>query len=106
MDGGRSAMCSPTAKARFRAIVAIALLLAWALTGATGWLIWLAPEGPRSGQITLLLGLVKREWGEVHFLVSAVASILTVIHVVVDWRALRGCVRHLTSMRRQIHIQG
>ena len=99
-------MFTPTAKARLRAIVAIALLMAWALTAATGWLIWLAPEGPRSGQITLLLGMVKREWGEVHFWVSAVASILTVIHVVVDWRALRGCVRHLTSVRRQIPMQG
>ena len=77
-------MFSPHVQARIRAIVAIALLITWAMTAATGWLIWLAPEGPRSGQIALLLGLAKREWGEVHFWASAIASTITVVHVVID----------------------
>jgi hypothetical protein len=88
---------SPHVRAAFRAVIAITLLAAWLLAAATGWLLWLAPEGPRSGQVVLLFGLAKHQWGEIHFGLSVLASAITVVHVVVDWRALRGCVRHLTD---------
>lgn len=87
-------------KARIRAVVAILLLAAWIVTAATNFLLWLAPTGPRSGQIPLLFLLTKSVWRDVHFWVSVLASAITVVHVTIDWRALCGCVRHLTSVQR------
>lgn len=83
-----------------RAVVAIALFVVWGLSGFTGFLLWVAPSGPRAGRQLLLLGLTKGEWGDVHFWVSVAAGIVTIIHIVIDWRALRACVRYMTSVHR------
>ncbi|MGE3913677.1 MAG: DUF4405 domain-containing protein [Chloroflexota bacterium] len=93
-------------KARIRAVVAILLLAAWIIAAATGFLLWLAPTGPRSGQIPLLLMLTKSAWGDIHFWVSVLASAITVVHITIDWRALCGCVRHLTSVHRDATLCG
>lgn len=87
-------------KMRLRAWVAVALLVLWSLAAFSGFLLWLAPEGPRSGYAVLLLDLTKREWGVFHFYLSVAASLVTVLHLVIDWRALRACVRYLTSTSR------
>lgn len=88
-------------KAYTRAIVAILLIAAWTLAFLSGWLLWFAPHGPRSGRIPLLLGLTKRHWGDVHFWISLAASGVTVLHVAIDWKALKGCLRYLTSAHRK-----
>src|SRR6476660_8545529 len=85
-------------KMQIRVWVAFALLVLWGLAACSGFLLWLAPEGPRSGYLVLLLGLTKRQWGEVHFWLSVAASLVTVVHVAIDWRALRACVRYLTNV--------
>jgi hypothetical protein len=86
-------------KAYIRAIVAISLVTVWSVVALSGFLLYVAPHGPRSGLATLLI-LTKTQWGDVHFWFSVVAIIVTVIHIAVDWRALRGCIRYLTSVER------
>jgi hypothetical protein len=93
-------------KARIRAVVAILLMVTWTVAAASGFLLWLAPTGPRSGQIPLLLMLTKSAWGDIHFWVSVLASAITVVHVMIDWHALRGCVRHLASVHRDATVSG
>lgn len=88
------------AKAYARSIIAILLMTFWTLAFLTGWLLWFAPHGPRSGRIPLSLGLTKPQWGDVHFWLSLTASGITVVHVVVDRKALKGCLRYLTSVHR------
>ena len=83
-----------------RAVVAIMLIAGWSLSALTGFLLWFAPPGPRAGRQVLLLGLTKSEWNDIHFWVSVVAIVVTLIHVVLDWRALRGVIRYMTSVHR------
>ena len=87
-------------RAYARSIVAIALIVVWTLAASSGFLLWLAPEGPRSGQLLLLFGLTKRAWGDFHFWASVVALAVTAVHLAIDWRGLRSCVRYLTTPRR------
>jgi len=83
-----------------RAVVAILLITVWVLAAFTGLLLWLAPEGPRSGRQLLLLNLTKSEWGDIHFWVSVAVLIVTLVHIIIDWRALRGVIRYLISVHR------
>ena len=83
-----------------RAIVAILLIIVWSLAALTGLLLWLAPEGPRSGKQLLLLNLTKSEWGDIHFWVCVAVVIVTILHIIIDWKALRGVIRYLTSTHR------
>jgi hypothetical protein len=84
-----------------RALIALALIAAWSFAAVSGFLLWLAPSGPRSGWQVLAFGLTKHQWGSVHFWTSVGALAVTVIHLIIDWRALRACLRHLTSIHRQ-----
>ena len=83
-----------------RAVVAIMLFTVWTLVGLTGLLLWLAPSGSGSGKEALLFELTKSEWGEVHFWFSVATLAVTVVHLIIDWKALRGVLRYLTSAHR------
>ncbi len=83
-----------------RSIIALLLMLAWGLVVLSGFLLWLVPHGPRSGQTLLLFELTKREWGEIHLWFSLAAIAVTVAHLVVDWRGLCGCMKYLASVHR------
>ena len=83
-----------------RAVVAIMLITSWSLLSLTGLLLWLAPTGRRSGQIELLFGLTKHEWGDVHFWLAVATVVVTLVHTIIDWKALRGVIRYLTSVHR------
>jgi hypothetical protein len=84
----------------FRAIVAVAMMLVWSLVTISGFVLWSVPHGPRSGAQILLLNLTKREWGELHVWFSVIAIGITFVHLVIDWRALCGCVKYLASVHR------
>ena len=45
--------------------------------------------------------LTKAQWANVHFWLSVAASLVTIMHIVIDWKALTGCVRFLTSVERK-----
>ncbi|NTV65947.1 MAG: DUF4405 domain-containing protein [Oscillochloris sp.] len=86
-------------KARLRALIAMALIVLWILAALTGFLLYVAPAGPRSGSLIMFL-LTKAQWADVHFWLSVAASLVTVIHIAIDWKALTACVRFLTSVER------
>ncbi len=88
-----------------RAVVAATMIVLWSVSALTGVLRWLAPTGPRSGQIPLWLGLTKNQWGDVHFWFSVAAVTITAIHIVIDWRALMGCMRYLASAHRDPELR-
>jgi hypothetical protein len=83
-----------------RAVVAIALITVWILSAVSGFILWLAPEGQQSGQQSLLFGITKQGWGDIHFWISIAAIVITILHIVIDWKALRGVLRYLTSVHR------
>lgn len=82
-----------------RSAIAFAMLFVWGLMALTGLLLYLAPAGPHSGRITIFL-LTKQQWGDLHFWMGLLALSLTVVHVVVDWRALKACFHYLSSGER------
>ena len=83
-----------------RAIIAMALIISWALSAFSGLILWLAPEVRRAGQQPLLFNITKHEWGEIHFWICVAVVIVTIIHIIIDWKALRGVIRYLTSVHR------
>jgi len=83
-----------------RGIVALLMMLVWSAVAFSGVLMWLAPEGQRSGQALLLFDWSKHAWGDVHLWLSLTALGLTAIHLIVDWRVLCGCVRYLVRAHR------
>jgi hypothetical protein len=48
----------------------------------------------------LLFEFTKRQWGEIHLWFSLAAIVVTVAHLVVDWRGLCGCMKYLASVHR------
>ncbi|MFC1961988.1 DUF4405 domain-containing protein [Chloroflexota bacterium] len=87
-----------------RAIVAILMIAVWSLAAFTGLLLWLAPEGQRSGQRLLLLNLTKSEWGDIHFWVCVAVVVITITHIIIDWKALKGVIRYLISAHRSRNL--
>ena len=83
-----------------RAVIAIAMMVTWSLVTVSGFLLWSAPSGPRSGYRILFLGLAKREWGDLHLWFSLIALGVTLLHIVIDWRGLYGCLHYLASVHR------
>jgi cytochrome b subunit of formate dehydrogenase len=88
------------AKIYARAIVAIMLITGWCLTAITGLVLWAAPTGPRAGWRVIFLGLTKGDWNQIHFWLGVAVIAVTLIHIVLDWKALRGVIRYLTSANR------
>ena len=86
-------------KAYVRSVVALALIVSWTLAGVSGFVLYIAPHGPRSGHVPIFF-LTKNTWSDVHFWTSVVALGVTVLHLIIDWRALKACVRYLVSVDR------
>ncbi|MBN1374868.1 MAG: DUF4405 domain-containing protein [Dehalococcoidia bacterium] len=83
-----------------RAVIAIIMLAAWFLVAFSGLILWLAPEGQRSGRVPLLFELTKGDWKEVHLWIAAITMVITVIHVIIDWKTLRAVVKYMVSIHR------
>ena len=83
-----------------RAVTAIALITVWLLSAFSGIILWLAPEVRRAGQQPLLFGITKENWGDIHFWICVAVVVVTIIHIIIDWKALRGVIRYLTSIHR------
>ena len=87
-----------------RAIIAIMLITSWSLLSISGLVLWLAPIGRRSGQTPLLFDLTKQEWGDIHFWFAIATIIITLAHIIIDWKVFRGIIRYLTSIHRRNDI--
>jgi hypothetical protein len=83
-----------------RAIIAIALIFSWLLSAFSGLILWLAPEVRQAGKQPLLFDITKESWGEIHFWICVVVVVVTVAHLIIDWKALRGVIRYMTSVQR------
>jgi hypothetical protein len=83
-----------------RAVIAIALIIVWVLSAFSGLILWLAPERQRAGHQELLFGITKENWGDIHFWICVAVMVVTMVHVIVDWKALRGVIRYMTSVHR------
>jgi len=83
-----------------RAIIAIFLIVAWLSSALSGLVLWLAPDVRQAGLQELLFGITKQNWGDIHFWICVVAVTITVLHIIVDWKALRGIIRYMTSVHR------
>lgn len=83
-----------------RAVVTWILLIGWSFAALTGFLLWFAPGGPRAGKVPLFLGLTRHEWGDLHFLISLMALYVTVVHIILDWRALLKLSRYLLHVHQ------
>jgi membrane protease YdiL (CAAX protease family) len=83
-----------------RAITAILLIVTWALITLSGVLLYLAPSGFRSGRAVLFLGLSKSAWDDIHFWIGVITVVVIILHIIIDWKALRGVIRYLTSTHR------
>ncbi len=88
-----------------RAVTAIALTIVWSLSAFSGLILWLAPDVRQAGKQPLLFGIIKHEWGEIHFWICVATAIVTIIHIIIDWKALRGVIRYLTSVHRSSSVQ-
>lgn len=86
-----------------RAAIGVTLITVWTMATLTGVLLYVSPQGRRAGQREVLLGLTKSNWGDIHWWISLVAVGVTIVHVVVDWKTFRACVRHVVHAKNS-HI--
>ncbi|MEQ8175617.1 MAG: DUF4405 domain-containing protein [Syntrophomonadaceae bacterium] len=82
-----------------RSVTAVSMLILWGFSAISGLILWLAPTGPRSGRMLLLLGMTKQQWGDWHFWFSILAISVTVVHLIIDWRGFIGCINYLVKNR-------
>jgi len=87
-------------KVYVRAITAITLFIVWILSAFSGIILWLAPEVRRAGQQPLLFDITKENWGAIHFWICVAVVGVTIVHIIIDWKALCGVIRYLTSTHR------
>jgi len=73
------------------------MLAAWGLSVFSGFILWAAPSGYRAGRMILFLGMTKRQWGDWHTWFSLIAIIITIIHLIVDWKGLKGSIKYLVK---------
>ena len=83
-----------------RAVTAIALIIVWVLSAFSGLILWLAPDVRQAGRQLLLFDITKQNWGEIHFWICVAVVIVTIVHIIIDWKALRGVIRYMTSVHR------
>ena len=82
---------------KIRGLVSIGLLLSWTISALSGFILFLAPEGQRSGRAILLFGLTKNGWMEFHTWISFLALGITLLHVIIDWKILVAVVKYLVK---------
>jgi hypothetical protein len=100
MEASMSASRGKNPKVIARAMTAIALIIVWPLSAFSGLILWLAPDVRRAGQQPLLFGITKQNWGEIHFWICVAVVIVTIAHMIIDWKALVGVIHYLTSTHR------
>jgi hypothetical protein len=71
----------------FRASLFYSMLSLGLLTLVTGFILYLWPHGPRSGQL-IFLGLNRSGWGTWHTYITLIAIALIVVHLLEN----RNCV--------------
>lgn len=78
-----------------RALVAVFLIVFWLYSISTGFLLYFTKHIP--GSIPIFWGITRSEWKDIHFWLSVIAFIITIIHIIVDWKALIASIRYLIN---------
>ncbi|MDI9645752.1 MAG: DUF4405 domain-containing protein [Archaeoglobales archaeon] len=81
---------------KLRGVVALLMLFLWTVVAISGYLIYISPSGPRSGK-TIIFLLTKSEWIDVHFYTAILAGLITIVHIIIDYRTLKACVNMLVK---------
>jgi len=82
-----------------RALVAVFLIVFWFYPISTGFLLYFTKHTP--GNIPILFGLTRSVWKDLHFWLSVIAFIITIIHIIVDWKALIASIRYLINVNNK-----
>ncbi len=82
---------------KIRGLISLGLLIFWAISALSGFILYLAPEGQRSGKAILLFGLTKHKWSEFHTWLSFLALGFTLLHIIIDWKILVAVVKYLVK---------
>jgi hypothetical protein len=82
---------------KIRGLVGLALLVSWAASGLSGFILYLAPSGRKSGQAMLPFESTKHQWAEFHTWTSFLALGVTVVHFMVDWKILVAVIKYLVK---------
>lgn len=88
-------------KQKIRGIIGIGLLSFWTISALSGFILYLAPEGQGSGRISLLFGLAKHQWLDLHTWFSFLALGVTILHVIIDWKVLVAVIKLLIKEKTQ-----
>jgi len=99
-----SAQNKPNIKIITKALIAISLLICWSLVLISGLLMWAAPHGQGMGNEPFLLGLTRHDIGDIHLTIALIAVVITIIHVIIDWKAFKGLLRYLTKVNSQASL--
>ncbi len=77
-----------------RGFISISLTLAFIILAVSGLVLYIMPSGRVAFWINWkLLGLTKEDWGAVHTIFSSIFVVLSVIHIVLNWRVLMSHIR-------------
>ncbi|MBS7653245.1 DUF4405 domain-containing protein [Candidatus Bathyarchaeota archaeon] len=68
---------------RIRAVLFFSMTILLSLSIITGFVLYLWPHGPRSGQL-LFLGSTKEEWIDLHTYLSILAVFVMVVHIILN----------------------
>lgn len=86
-----------------RAVTDVFLVLLWLPATITGILLWepagFIPEGPGKGERIMLWGLTTSEFGDLHWWLSVAAVAMTLLHILLDWKAFKGAMKYLLHSR-------
>lgn len=84
-------------KQKIRGLISVGLLFSWAISALSGFILYLSPEGQRSGKAVLTFGLTKHGWSEIHTWLSFLALGFTILHIIVDWKILIAVIKYLVK---------
>jgi hypothetical protein len=73
--------------------VVILLIVFWLYVISTGFMLYFTKH--IAGTTPILFGITRSVWKDLHFWLSVIATIVTVFHIIVDWRALTANIRYL-----------
>ncbi len=87
-----------------RALTDLLLVALWLPATVTGVMLWeplgIVPGSPGKGEKIMLWGMTTAQWGDIHWWLSVAAVAVTLLHVVLDFKAFKGAVKYLIRARR------
>jgi len=87
-----------------RALVALVMVAAWAVSSVTGLLLWLTPHGQGMRALASAAGLLRSDWTDIHVVASVTAVGLTLVHVTVMRRGALAYLRLVLTGRRRVAV--